>query len=139
MFIVTMCSLMFVSCQKDGLLPSGSTPTFVDGNTVVSLTGLDNGRTINILDIEKLKVTLGSAATGYQYTLPKYDNSILSLGTTSQSSPTATGNFGVNAWNFTFFKPGTTTLVVNATSATDTIKVFEVTIVVTSATGGQSF
>ena len=139
MFIITICSIVLASCQKNGVQPSASVLTYVDGNTVISLTDLDNGRTINIFDFEKLKVTLGSPAAGYQFDLPQYDSSILNLSTTSQGDPTGTGSFDINTWNFTFFKPGTTTLVMNAANTTDTTKVFEVTIVVAGTSGGETF
>ena len=99
---------VLASCKK------GQSPNL----SVIKINALDSGKTISVLNGQKLQLTLGNPGDGgYTFNAPQYDTSILKLNDHIRIAPVNSnniGDFGEDAWEFSALKPGNATLTITA-------------------------
>jgi predicted secreted protein len=110
--LVTVAAFIgaFTSCKKGQSNPDSS---------VIKINALNSGKTITLLNGQKLELTLGNPGDGgYIFNPPQYDSSMLKLNdhvrVISNTQPNLVGNFGGDTWTFNTLKSGNTSLIITA-------------------------
>jgi len=87
-------------------------------SSVVKINASNNGKTVNILNGQKLQVSLGNPGDGgYKFDPPKYDSTLLKLNSHINIPPTnkmVVGDFGTDVWEFSALKSGSASLTITA-------------------------
>jgi len=87
-------------------------------SSVVKINASNNGKTVNILNGQKLQVSLGNPGDGgYKFDPPKYDSTLLRLNSHINIPPTnkmVVGDFGTDVWEFGALKSGSAALTITA-------------------------
>jgi predicted secreted protein len=117
---------VLTSCKKGQSMPDSS---------VVKINALNSGKTIALLNGQKLELTLGNPGDGgYTFDAPKYDSSILKLNDHIRIAPVKSdrvGDFGSDAWEFSALKSGNAVLTITATRGHDSpVVIFKGTVTV---------
>jgi predicted secreted protein len=118
LFLFIPILFAIASCKKDAV--SGKTLT---------LTVADSGKTLSVVNGEKILVTLGNPGDGgFTFNAWQYNSAILALDSHTRNYPPANspvGDFGSDTWQFTAIKNGTSTLKITATqSPVETVTMF---------------
>jgi predicted secreted protein len=91
---------------------------------VVQADDSENGKTINVVTGQSLKLTLVNPGdSGYAFDNPQYNSAVLSLTDHTHIAPTsgALGDFGKDTWEFKALRSGSSTLSVTATRSSDKV------------------
>jgi len=121
--LILFAFFAFTSCKKDSSKP-----------IAITLTGLDTGKAVILVQGQIVKITLGNFdESGYTFNTWQYDAGILHLDSHSSIPPANTGtvgNSGSDVWQFSALKSGTSTLKISATQglAGETINMFSDTV-----------
>jgi len=118
LFLLAIMMIAIASCKKDAA--SGKTLT---------LTVADSGKTLSVVNGEKILVTLGNPGDGgFTFNAWQYNSSVLQLVGHTRNYPPANspvGDFGSDTWQFTAIQSGTSTLKITATqSPVETVTMF---------------
>jgi predicted secreted protein len=125
--LITIVSLVGVitSCKK------GQSPDL----SVVKINALDSGKTITVLNGQKLKLSLGNPGDGgYTFKPAQYNSSLLKLNSHTNIPPLdkmVVGDFGTDVWEFSALRPGSAALIITAARGPESPVIeFSVTITV---------
>lgn len=99
----------------------------------VQLSGADSNKTINVVNGEKILITLGNPGDGgYNFDNWQYNSSVLKLVSHTHNAPANSdriGDFGSDTWQFTAIASGTSTMKITAArNAVDVVTMFRGTI-----------
>ncbi|HEY9001541.1 MAG TPA: protease inhibitor I42 family protein [Mucilaginibacter sp.] len=113
------------SCKKDSNSDS----------SVVKINALNNGKTVTLLNGQKLQVTLGNPGDGgYSFDQPQYNSSMLKLNSHINTPPANSknvGDFGTDTWEFSSLTSGKAALTITATRGSESpIVIFKDTVIV---------
>jgi predicted secreted protein len=123
--LMLVAGLALTACHKDHNVAVSST----------QLTVSDTGKTISFTTGQTFAVTLDNPGDGgYSFNAWQYDASVLKLDShvhTAPANPNVTGDFGIDTWQFTALKSGTTTLQITASRTPQyTVTMFNTTIAI---------
>jgi predicted secreted protein len=111
--IIAAFACTLTSCKKENN-PNSS---------VVKINALNNGKTVNLLNGQKLQVSLGNPGDGgYTFDPPKYDSTLLKLNSHTNIPPKdkmVVGDFGTDVWEFGALRSGSAGLTITATRGTE--------------------
>ncbi len=101
-----------------GVLTYKNRGVIVKNMPVVSIQEAGNGKIETLAVGQKFTVTLPNPGDGgYQFDNPEYDTSLVHLDGHTHASPQTSapmGDFGIDTWNFSVLKSGTTDLVISS-------------------------
>lgn len=90
-------------------------------SVTLQLTVADSGKTISVINGEKILITLGNPGDGgFTFDNWQYNSSVLKLAGHTRNYPPAnspTGDFGSDTWQFSAIASGTSNLKITATQS----------------------